>query len=773
MDDLMMRLNHIDCAATRALTPARISHVWTRSRLVNLFASLALTFFLALPALTPLSPAVAQSQFNLAGQPKNSPATSSLPMLLQADQMIYDNQNNRVIAQGKVEIYYNDYTLLADKVIYERANNVLKAEGNVRIKEPKGALIKTNRITLTDDFRDGFIQSLKIVTEDDARIAAARAVREKGDTTVFERAVYTPCKPCEENPDKPPSWRIKAKKIIHKKSEATISYRDAVFEMFGWPVLKLPYFKHADPSVKRKSGFLLPRFGSSTDLGTFVETPYYWALAPNYDFTFSPRYTSKRGVLLKGQWRHRLQNGKYVVNIAGIDQTDNPSSIPTYPPSDDEFRGSVDTKGDFAINRYWGWGWDVTVESDDTFRRFYDIDNIFATDRIDQIYLVGQRDRNYFDARLYHFGGLTFEDTQNPESSVYPSIDYNYIFSDPVLGGELSFDSNVMSLTRGDGGTDSSRLITEVKWRRQFIDRRGQVITPFANARGDVYDVSSYNDPVTGSPYNNQTVLRGIAAGGIEYRYPFVQHTQNGAHIFEPIAQIIARPDASHQFEVPNEDAQSLVFDDTLLFDIDKFSGYDRMESGTRANVGLRYTLQKYDGGYVRMVVGQSYQIAGRNDFAAGTGLEYDSSDYVAGLYVQPMQYFSVVGQGRFDKDDFSLRRTDLSANVNYGPVSGSVVYVNLDPQPGLGITAQREEVYAAGSLQLARYWSVFGHMRYNLEESQQLTDGLGIKYSDDCFALSVSYEETFIRDRDIQPNESVMVRFEFKNLGAFDVDAL
>ena len=227
--------------------------------------------------------------------------------------MIYDNQNNRVIARGNVEIYYNNYTLQADKVIYDRGNNILKAEGNVRIKEPDGALISTNRITLTDDFRDGFIQSLKIVTQEDARIAAARAVREKCETTIFEQAVFTPCKPCEDNPEKAPSWRIKAKKIIHKKSEATIEYRNATFELFGVPVMKLPYFKHADPSVKRKSGFLLPRYGSSTDLGTMIETPYYFALAPNYDFTLSPVFTSKRGVLGKGNWRHRTKNGRYPV----------------------------------------------------------------------------------------------------------------------------------------------------------------------------------------------------------------------------------------------------------------------------------------------------------------------------------------------------------------------------------------------------------------------------------------------------------------------------
>jgi len=760
----VMRLRHIIQSTIRAVIPARSTHVWDDACSRHTTAHLLLAF-LTLFALLALEPGARAQSASPIDQARRVDTT--LPMLLQADQMVYDNQNNRVIARGNVEIYYNNYTLLADKVVYERGNNLLRAEGNVRIKEPTGALIKSNRITLTDDFRDGFVQSLKIVTQEDARIAAASATREKGDTTVFNRAVFTPCKPCEDHPEKPPTWRIKAKKIIHKKSEATIEYKDATFEMWGVPIMKMPYFKHADPSVKRKSGFLIPRFGNSDDLGFITETPYFFALAPNYDFTFAPMYTSKRGVLLKGNWRHRTNNGKYELNMYGIDQTDEKEEFTT---SDDEFRGSIDSKGAFALNQYWNWGWDVTVETDDTFRRFYDIDNILATDRISQTYLTGQRDRNYFDARLYHFGGLSFDDTATSEANVLPVIDYNYIFSDPIFGGELSFDSNVMSLTRDDGGADSSRLITQVKWRRQFIDRRGQVFTPFAQARGDIYDTSSFTDSVTGLPESGGTTLRGQVLGGAEYRYPFVKHTANAAHIAEPIAQIIVRPNAVDEFDVPNEDALSLVFDDTLLFDIDKNSGYDRIESGTRANVGVRYTMQRYSGGYVQAVLGQSYQIAGDNDFSADSGLGTDASDVVAGLYVQPLQYFSFIGQARFDKDDFSLRRTDLGASVNYGAAKGKIVYADLDAQPSLGITSDREEIQASGTLRLVENWYLVGRTRYDIAGSQRISDALGIKYADDCFALTVSYEENFIRDRDIEPNTSVLVRFEFKHLGAYDV---
>jgi LPS-assembly protein len=734
---------------------------WTRHLTVVQAAAIAVT----LAAIAP-NPAHAQSQQPLEGiaAPK---IDSGLPMLLQADEMIYDNQNNKVTARGNVEIYYSSYTLLADKVIYNQRNNTLAAEGNVRIKEPDGAVINADNITLTDDFRDGFIRSLKIVTSDDARIAASRATRVSGETTVFDQAVYTPCKPCEDDPSKPPTWRIKATKVIHKKSEATIEYKHARLEMKGVPVLYAPYFRHADPTVKRKSGFLFPDFSHSDNLGFTTETPYYFALAPNYDFTFSPLFSEKRGVLLKGKWRHRTENGRYSIEAAGINAWDKFEQ----GPGNKDFRGSIKSDGEFDINQIWSYGWDVTAETDDTFRRFYQLDNILTTERVSEINLTGIGDRSYFDARLYHFGALTFEDTATSEAIVHPVIDYNYIFSDPVLGGELAYNSNVLSLSSEDSA-DTNRYINELTWRRSMISQGGQVFTPFFAARGDLYKVSNVFDPVTGEGTNDDSTARGLVTGGLEYRYPFVAHGRIGSHVIEPIGQIIVRTNVDDQNEIPNQDARSLVFDDTLLFEVDKFSGYDRIEDGTRANAGLRYTLQGNNGGYLRAVVGQSYQIAGDNEFAFDSGLRSVRSDYVTGLYFQPGQMLGFVGQARFNEDNLDLQRTDITSNMRVGPLTGSVTYTSLRAQPSLGISEDREEILASSTVLLTDYWSLFGNMRFDIEDDQRITDAIGIKYSDDCFALSVSYTESFIRDRDITPDEKILVRFQFKHLGAFDVDA-
>ncbi|HKJ61646.1 MAG TPA: LPS assembly protein LptD, partial [Hyphomicrobiales bacterium] len=490
-----------------------------------------------------------------------------------------------------------------------------------------------------------------------------------------------------------------------------------------------------------------------------VGTPYYFAISPSADMTVTPVATTEAGLLLTFDYRQRLDHGSYNVELASAFDEDPENSR-------SKFRGSVRTKGEFELGSWWKWGWDVTVESDDTFRRFYRLDNAFATDRVSQLYLEGLHDRNYFSANAYYFGGLTFEDSDQADSVVFPSIDYNYIFDNPLLGGELAFDSHTLVLSRDNGG-DVARTANELKWRRTLVDPLGETFTPFAQLRGDVYKTTSFNDEKLGDgPQDATTAFRGSAMAGLEYRMPFVKHTENATHIIEPIAQIIARPNIEDQGEIPNEDARSLVFDDTLLFDTDKFSGYDRIETGTRANVGVQYSVSTTNGWNARVVAGQSYQIAGDNSFTPDSGLENANSDYVAGAYLDFSSNLQLVSQVRIDQDSLDIKRNDLQLTGAYGPFSGSANYVNARDQGGLGFEEDREEVIGSAAIQLANHWTLFGDLRYDLENDDFIRNGIGLKYADECFVLSVSYAETNVEDDDIKPDQTILVKYNLLNLG-------
>lgn len=727
---------------------------------------------------------------------------ASRPLNLQADQLVYDSKGNRVIARGNVEIYFNNFLLTADEVTYDQGASVLLARGNVQLRDPNGNVTRAEWLQLTDDFREAFVQTLSAVTADDTRIAARVAIRREGNVSEFEQGKFTPCR---NDPGKPPLWCISAARIVHDQRAGTITYQDAWFEFFGIPVIGVPYFQHADPSVKRKSGFLMPGGGSSSTLGFRFEVPYYFALSSSYDFTFSPEYLSKQGMLYKGEWRQRLDTGTYSIRFGAIDQDwrDLPAGA---TESLNGWRGTLETRGQFSLGSWWRYGWDVTLESDKAFRRFYGFDNVLQTDRVNTAYLTGLSERNYLNAQFYHFGGLLLDDSATASSIVHPVVDYRYIVNGPVLGGELSFNGHARSMTRQKGldqtasfrvGTDTTHAVTDVAWRRRIIDGIGQTWTPFVGARGDVYSYSDARNPNTGAPLESDTVLRGTGTAGLTYAYPFVAHTATASHVVEPTVQVVSR--SSNKLDqriLPNEDARSLIFDDTLLFDIDKTSGYDRIEEGTRLNAGLQYTFQTNSGFHARAVFGQSFHLSGTNIYsdpgrdvtssaAAGlfptsfnpeSGLGTNRSDYVAGIYLSPLRNLSLVAQARFNESDWELRRQDTLLSAAFGPFTTQLGYTFTKPSVATMVnptpeqTRIQQDVIANLGIRLTDNWSILGQVRYDIDANRRIQDMLQLKYADECYVLTASYIETFVEQSDIglKPDRSIMLRFELKHLGDF-----
>jgi len=714
-----------------------------------------------------VSPAAAQTPFT-SSQSKTAPITlpkleapdANQSLLIKSDNLAYDQQTGTATASGNVEIYFDKYTVLADRITYTPDRDLLTATGNVVMTEPDGNVVHAEFIRLSDKFREGRVQTLYTVFTNQARLAAASATREEGNTTIFQKVVYSACKACEKHKDKPLLWQIKAAKVVHDKNEKTISYESARLEVFGVPVIYIPKFSHPDPTVKRKSGFLTPSYTFSDQFGNGIKIPYFWNIAPNYDLTFNPVFTTKQGVLGDVVFRQRLTKGSYKIRPIGIYQL-NPTDT---SPGDRRFRGALMSDGEFEIVENWKWGWDVEVASDDTFLRRYNINN--KNSLVSQAYLTGLKGRNYLDVRSFYFQGLRTTDNADTTPYVFPVVEQNYTFERNVLGGEVELDTSFFNVERKTGA-DSTRFSTVLSWRRAFKTSPGIVITPFAQGRGDLYRTSN----VATSGRNSDTFARILPVGGVDVRMPWAKATDSGLHVIEPVAQIIVRPNETKTSRIPNEDSQSFEFGTTNLFSIDKFPGRDRFEGGSRANVGLSYTYSNNaSGAWLRTVVGQSFQLGGRNSFGADTGLENKSSDYVGELYIQPTSSILMTARVRFDEEDLSVKRNELGISGRFDKLSGSVSYTRLAAAPAFGETAASEVINASARVRLNENWTAFGNVYYDFESSFRLRNGVGLSYEDECLILSLAYTETFIEDRDIEPEKTLFLQVILKTIGSAGV---
>ena len=683
-----------------------------------------------------------------------------------------------------------------------------------------GKITYANLLDLSDDYRDGFVDSLRVDTADATRMAASRADRSSGNYTVFENGVYTACAPCRDDPKKPPLWQVKGARIIHDQNEKMLYFEDARLEFFGVPMAYLPYFSTPDPTVKRKTGFLMPTPAWASAYGYGVETPFYWAIAPRLRRHDHAALHDAAGLVDAG----RIPSASAWTAPIRSAPTASTSRIQMRLldcPDERQFRGGVETKGQFALSDKWVWGWDGVLLTDYRFFGDYNLSQYkdplgsflsLPTEAISQLYLTGVGNRSLFDARTIYYLSLSGNQTQVPV--VHPVVDYSNVVNHAILGGEFSYKTNLTSLSRDTAVFDPittlantsglclaasadplarmpancllrsfpgsyTRLTGEAQWRRSFSDSAGEIWTPFASIRADAISASIGNQPGVSNylPVGDTQALRMMPTVGLEYRYPFIDVQPWGSTTIEPIAQVIVRPNESYAGKLPNEDAQSMAFDASNLFSVDKFSGDDHVEGGGRANAGVQATTQFDRGGSVNVLFGQSYQLFGLNSFAVAdatntavdSGLATAKSDYVARINYSPNRTYSFSTRARFDEATLDAQRFEAEGRANFDRWSVGLVYGNYSPQPDLGYLIRRDGLLGSGSIKLASNWVASGATRWDLEANKLNQYIVGTGYVDDCFVLALNYVTSYTYAAGSTPpalNHAVMFQVGLRTIG-------
>lgn len=691
---------------------------------------------------------------------QHSGSTSSLkstePVLFKADQVEYDRNLGVIVARGHVEFTQGDYILRADTVSYNQRADLVTASGNVSLLQPSGDVIFADHVELTGDLKDGIASNLRMRTIDNARFAAVGGRMSGGDVTVLRKAVYSACEPCKQHPERAPTWQIKAAKVTHNKTDHTIEYEDAVMEMYGVPIAYLPYMSQPDPTVKRKSGFLAPRYGHDSNLGVLLETPYYFAIAPDRDATFSPIFTQNDGVVLAGDYRERFADGDIKLQASATRSRADSTDVKN--------RGHLFGNLRYDLNDTWRAGAQMQLASDDTYLQRY---RFFSGDQLtNHVFVEGFRGEDYASAQAYYWRGLRNIDVPGQTPIVAPKLDYNFVSEPGVAGGRWTMNADLMALTR-TAGTDSRRASLVTGWSLPHVARDGEVYRLYATLQTEAYWVNGVQEP------NNPTgeLSSGVTGRvfprlGLDWRYPFARVGRSTTQVIEPVVAVVVAPNGGNPPLIPNEDSQEFELDDTNLMSPNRFSGLDRVEGGQRVAYGLKGGLYGPGSAFASAFVGQSYALRKNNLFPAGSGLEDKLSDYVGRVQIRPGSLLNVVYRFRLDKDNFQARRNELQFNTGPKALNLNIGYLFLDQQAG-GEFPTREELTLNLRSQLTREWAAGISTRRDLTSNGgTLSEGASVTYTNDCLIARLDVERSFIRDRDVKPSTTVLLRLVFRTLG-------
>ena len=732
--------------------------------------------FAAVLLLASALPGAARAQLStLANTNSQQPGRSDQPVTFTADQVEYDRENSLVIAQGHVEAWQNDHVLRADHITFDRNTGVAAAKGNVVLLEPDGQVLFADYAELTKDMKSGVMRDLRAILAQNGRLAANGARRTDGEINDLSRVVYSTCDLCAKDPTRAPLWQIRALSATQDLEHKKIEYQDAVMEMYGIPVGYMPYFWHADPSVKRASGLLIPSFGATSHLGGFFAQPYYWVIDDQSDATFTPMMTTRAGPQIDIQYRRQFNNG-FVLLDGSAAYTDHSG------------QGAIYASGQFSLNDTWRWGFNVARATSSDYIRDFHLGGRLGTDASvlsSQIYGegFGQGAYSRLDVRFYQSLNDTISGSKLP--LVLPRYEYSYFGQPDSLGGRLSLDANAFNVVRSDG-TNTRRAALTVNWSRPFVGVLGDLWKVTLHNDAIAYDANAFNEQPNFGPMSQVNTARAQPQAALDFRWPFMRNSGDwGTQLIEPIAQIVVGPQTgdSQNTKYPNEDSLDLEFSDANLFGFNRFPGVDRLDGGTRANVALHGAW--YLGGTTfDALIGQSYRTTTNNLFPENSGLHDQVSDVVARASLAPTSWLNLTYRTRLDHKSFNTRMMDALASVGVPKFSVSAGYFYstfnpytlfdqpLPPPPGSGFFTPRSEVTLGVSSNWGKY-RISGWARRNIQLNQMVSAGADAVYEDECYILDFRIYRRYTNYNGDNGATTALIQMTFKTVGQFGFKAL
>jgi LPS-assembly protein len=747
-------------------------------------------------------PVAALGQTDLTVGERPAPAER---ILFEADSVSRDSETSPIVAEGNVRAYFGERFLKADRLSYDQATDIVIAEGNVSITDEKRQTVFAGRVELTGDLRDGIAENFSALLEDNAKLAAASAVREQDARTQLQKAVYTACDVCDDEGDgKTPTWRIKALRVTRDEERKVVRFNHAFLEIKGVPILYAPFLQAPDPSVERQSGFLTPLIGASSRLGFNLELPYYLAISDHQDATFSPKYTSKDGVLWQGEYRRRDDSGYHVLQGGFIDFTPDPGDV-DLPGA----RWHVFAQGHRNFGNNWQAGYDVERVSDDTYLRRYDVQrrgdlrkelDTALTNRLRTNTYVRWGDENTeFRADSYTFQDLrtvTVCDLSTGErlsinatdcSSLLtrdpfvteaqeiakltpyalPVLDFRHRFRPEQIGGEALINVNFASLQR-TGGVDTRRLTASAYWEREHITPGGHRFNAFAELRGDLFryeDLDEGTENRGGITDDNRLDGRFAPTVGVEWSYPLTKPIAGGRLFLEPRVQLVASPSGRNGPEIINEDSQSIEYDYAGLFDYNKSTGFDAFEDGQRMNIGVAVAANLDNGLRIEGEIGQQFRLQESAAFDPSTGLGEERSDYVGALNIRYKNVIGVENRFRINDDGASIDRAESMAYLNAWRLRANVSYVRLSEELSIAGLTRREELNGRLTAKITDNWSAGVGWRQDLVTDRLIRQDFILGYQDECSSFELTYRRDRTTDVGLEADNAFLIRFTLRSL--------
>ena len=696
--------------------------------------------------------------------------------IITGNKIDYFQNQEKFVTKGDVIIKVkNEYTINSSDLTYLKAKEHFYSKNKTTFKDNignkfelnkfdyykllnkiRGSKIKFTDIQLNEYFIDDAIVDLEKnqIVGKDVGIDFANSTfgnkenepRLKGnkiysnqDTTTVSKGIFTTCK----KTDSCPPWTIQAEEVKHDKIKKTISYKNAWLKIYDSPVLYFPKFFHPDPTVKRQSGFLIPKLTDSNTLGSALEIPYFNVLADNKDLTFKPRLYTDKSVILQSEYREERANSSHIMDFSLF----NDGSENLFSNSNRKNHFFSNSIINYDLNKFDDSKIEINIEtvSNDTYLKTYKMKSpLIQSETLLNSYVKIEMDNEdtYIKTSLESYVNLAQNKRERYEY-VYPNIEFlKDIELDPSYKGTLTFNSNAYHKKYSINSHDSTNVNNFEYQSFDYILNNGlknnfNLLIKNVNSDG-------HNSTVNRNDVSNKLLGSLI----MESSYPLKKLGPKFNSFLEPIVSLRYSPTETKN--ISNSDRR---IDINNIFSTNRISDNNTIEGGESITIGNTYRLTDInnDHEYLSLGLASVFRLKENNDLPIKSTIGKKSSDIVGNAKISPNKYFNIDYNFSLDNNLDTSNYDSIKSTLSMNNFVTSFEYLQEQGDIGTKSYIQNNTSYNFNDDN-----SLSFSTRKNKETDLTEFYNLIYQYKNDCLSAAVEYNKEYYNDNDLKPTEQL-----------------
>ena len=624
---------------------------------------------------------------------------------------------------------------LNNEIVTTEKTNIIDTDNNIYIFENAKINLVSKEI-LGKELKIDFVDNYFGNPNNDPILKGRSAISNDEQTKIFKTVFST----CNTKNKKCPGWEIETEEFTHDKINKVFNYKNSWLKIFDQEIFYFPYFSHPDPSVKRKSGFLVPYYGSSNNFGSWVNIPYFKTLGKDKDLTFNPRIYADDKFIMQAEFRQSLEKSMLISDFSYNNDGKNSNS---------HFFGSLSGK----INESSNYNINYQSVTNDNYLKIHNLSNSSQLINDESVLTSKLTYSKTIDKNTtFNSDFIAYEDLSKRNNDRFQYILPNFTFTknlelDKNYNGSFQFISSGFQKNY-DTNKYESLLINDFLFKsNDYVNKKGLK----TNYDFLIKNFNSYTENSTS--YKSKEDYEVFGAFLIKTSLPLKRINDDGNDYLKPIASFRYSPNNTKN--ISDKDLR-LSYDN--IFVLNRIETNEIVEGGKSLSLGFEYeNRNKINEKLFSLSLANSMSDRKNTNLPSKTKLNEKRTDLVGKISFSPNKVLDLDYSFSYDNNLKNSNYDSISSNINYGIISSTFNYLSSG-----GVIGNDEIISNSSKIKLDKEKSLIFNIAKDLNRDFTEYYDFIYEYETDCLKTSIEYKKRFYRDGNLQPEKSLLFTLKF-----------